>query len=76
MADDDPDAMVTDAGTVRSPLLLESAIAAPPMEAALESVTVQVAEAPVPRLVGEQDSELTTAAGATRDIDVVCEPPL
>lgn len=63
-----PDATVTAVGTVKSPLLLESETDAPPEGAALDSVTVQVELAPLLRLEGLQDTELTTggAFGAVR----------
>jgi hypothetical protein len=47
-----PPETVTDAGTVRAPvLLLESVTIDPPVGTALESVTVQVVEASAARLV-------------------------
>jgi len=62
--------IVTDAGTVRTALLLARTIKAPPLVAALESVTVQVAEAFGPRVEGLQRSAgfarpTTTAARLT-----------
>ena len=53
-------ATVTDAGTVRVALVLVKVTAAPPVGAALVSVTVQVLEAFGPRLVGLQASEETS----------------
>jgi hypothetical protein len=52
VADREPAATVTDAGTVNAALLSEIAIAAPPAGAAFESVTVQTELAPEVRLAG------------------------
>jgi hypothetical protein len=68
-------ATVTDAGTVKAALLSEIAIAAPPVGAALLSVTVQVLEAFGPRLVGLHASEETTTDG-DRVMVAVAELPL
>ena len=65
-------ATVTDAGTVRSALLLESETAEPPVGAALVSVTVQVLVALEFRLVGLQLS-VDTRTGATRVTVAVCD---
>jgi hypothetical protein len=58
-------ATVTDAGTVRTALVLDRATVAPPVGAAVVSVTVHVLEELGPRLVGLQVSEETNT-GATR----------
>ncbi|HTP87918.1 MAG TPA: hypothetical protein VMJ34_13280 [Bryobacteraceae bacterium] len=68
-----PAATVTVAGTVRSALLLLSETAAATLTA-LERVAVQVDAAADPRLVGLQDSRLTTA-WETSEILADCEPP-
>ena len=52
VADREPAATVTDAGTVNAALLSEIAIAAPPAGAAFESVTVQTELVPEVRLAG------------------------
>ena len=62
--------IVTDAGTVRAELLLARLIKAPPLGAAVDRVTVQVAEAFGPRVEGLQRSSgsarpTTTAASMT-----------
>jgi hypothetical protein len=72
VADEAPAATVTDAGTVRVELVLVRVTAAPPVGAALVSVTVQVLEELGPRLVGLQARELT-AADATRLIITLAE---
>jgi hypothetical protein len=59
-----PDATVTLAGTVSNVLLLASATVAA-LVAALFKVTVQVLEAPLPKVEGAQPSEVSWA-GATR----------
>jgi hypothetical protein len=77
-ADASPDATLTEAGTLSSALLLESAIVTPPEPAACESVTVQLEVHPELRLVGLQDSEVRDAVdvGARSEIDAVRELPL
>jgi hypothetical protein len=65
-----PAGIVTDAGTVTTELLLAREIVAPPLGAALDRVTVQVAEAFGPRVEGLQRSvgsarPTTTAARLT-----------
>jgi len=70
----DPDATLTDAGTVSNPLLLLSDTEAPPVPAALDSVTVQVEPAPEVRLVGLQESWLTTG-GPVSEMTAPCELP-
>jgi hypothetical protein len=59
-----PVATVTLAGTVSNPLLLASETVAA-LVAALFKVTVQVLDALLPRVAGEQDTDVT-CAGATR----------
>jgi uncharacterized membrane protein YjdF len=66
----EPDATVTVPGTVSAPTLLDSPTATPPVPAATDRVTVQVDPPPVTRLVGLQDSALTT--GATNEMFAVC----
>jgi hypothetical protein len=56
---------VTDAGTVRRPLLLETETEAPPAGAAADRVTVQVDVPPAPKLESVQPRELRTT-GAVR----------
>jgi hypothetical protein len=58
-------ATVTDAGTVKVELVFVSVTLAPPVGAALVSVTVQVLEELGPRLLGLQD-RADTRTGATR----------
>ena len=58
-------ATVTDAGTVKEVLLLDSVTAAPPAGATLVRVTVQALVALGPKLVGLQASD-DTSTGATR----------
>lgn len=70
VADFAPAGIVTDAGTVRTALLLARVINAPPLGAFLDRVTVQVAEAFGPRVEGLQRSvgfarPTTTAARLT-----------
>ena len=65
-------ATVTDAGTVRTELVFDSATLAPPVGAGWVNVTVQVLEEFGPRLVGLHDSE-DTNTGATRLTVVVAE---
>ena len=70
----EPDATVTDTGTVSNPLLLLSETEAPPEPAAFDNVTVQDEPAPEVRLVGLQESWLTTD-GPVREITAPCELP-
>jgi hypothetical protein len=58
-----PDATVTEAGTVRSPLLLDSETATPPAGAADDNVTVQVDTPLLARLVCVQPSDVSVVAG-------------
>ena len=67
-------ATVTEAGTVRAALLLDK-VTAVAADAVLLRVTVQVLEAPEPRLVGLQATEESTV-GATRLRVAVWETPL
>jgi hypothetical protein len=67
---------VTEAGTVSAELPEERARADPPLEAALERVTVQVLLAPDARLVGLQVSEETVIGGGVMVIVAAAELPL
>ncbi len=75
VADVAPDVTVTDSGAVSRPLLVDIETRAPLLGAAPDKVMVQVAVPPLPRVVGEQDTELRVA-GATSDKFAVCEIPL
>ena len=68
----EPDATVTEAGTVSSVLLLASVTAAPPERAGCVVVTVQELVALWPRVVGVQTTE-DTRTGASRPMAAVCE---
>ena len=59
-----PAATVTEAGTVSTVLVFVRVTAAPPVEAAFVSVTVQVLDAFGPKLAGHANEE--TSTGATR----------
>ena len=59
-----PEATVTLAGTVSNPLLLVSETVAA-LVAALFNVTVQVLEALLPRVAGEQVKDVSCAGAAT-----------
>jgi hypothetical protein len=61
VAEVDPAATVTDAGTASNAFVSVSVTAAPPVGAALVSVTVQVLEAFGPRLDGLHASDDNTA---------------
>jgi hypothetical protein len=74
VAEEAPEAIVTEEGVVRRELLSES-VTEVLLEAALESVTVQVLDPLELKLVGEQLSEERTAAVA-RSMDAVLETPL
>ena len=63
---------VTEAGTLREALLLDSPTVPPPV---CERVTVQVLDWPELKLAGVQVSALTDTGTASM-IDAVCEPPL
>ena len=66
-----PPPTVTEAGIVNAAVLSDSVTTAPPV---LDTVTVQVALAPVPRLAGVHVNPLTTVAVAST-IVVVCVLP-
>jgi hypothetical protein len=66
-----PDPTATEPGTVSAAALLDSVTVAPPV---FDTVTVHVALAPEPRLVGLHVSPLTTT-GATSEIEAVCVFP-
>lgn len=68
----EPEGTVTDAGTLKAGLSLESATAVPPAGAACEIVTVQLAVPPVPKLAGAQFSPVTNRA-VTRETVAVWE---
>ena len=68
----DPDATVTDAGTVSKALLLASVTLDPPAGAVWVRVTVQVLTALWPRLAGTHATP-ETSTGATRPIMAVWE---
>ena len=70
-----PEATVTDAGTLRELLLLESETAAPPLGAACDNVAVHGVPLLGPRLAPVQLTELRTAGGVSEMV-TVCEPPL
>jgi hypothetical protein len=74
-ADTAPEATFTEAGTVSTALLLESATVTPPEPAACDSATVHAEVPPEPRVAGEQDSRLITI-GAVSENEVVFELPL
>ena len=65
-----PDATVTDAGTGRAGLLLETDTTAPPLGAVLESVTVHAVLAPGPMLLGVHESKVGTTV-VTNDNEAV-----
>ncbi len=75
VADADPDATVTEDGTVSAAVLLERVTVTPPDPAACVSVTVQLLAHPEFRLVGEQATRLTDVADNS-EIEAVCELPL
>ena len=75
VADVEPDATVTLAGTVTAVLLLESATTAAP-EAALFRFTVQLDVPPLATVDGLQLRELTCADVAAATVTVVCTDPL
>jgi hypothetical protein len=64
----------TVAGTVTIPELLDNAMAAPPVPAALDKVTEQVALDPGFRMLEEHESELTTVRVVSA-MDAVAELP-
>ena len=71
----EPAAIVTDGGRVKDPLPLVSETVTAAGPAALESVTVHVANVPGVRLFGVQESWLTTVA-VPSDMEADCERPL
>ena len=75
LADVAPAATLTEAGVVSTALLSERAMLAPPAEAALVKVTMQVLEALGPRLLGVQARE-DTNTGATSAMLALAELPL
>jgi hypothetical protein len=66
-----PDPTTTEAGTVSAVALLDSVTVAPPV---FDTVTVHVAFAPDPRLVGLHVSPLTTVAVASAMVAVAVLP--
>ena len=70
-----PAAMVTEACTANSGLLLASETAVPLFGAACDNITVQLPADPLGRLLGVHDIELTSV-GATRGSIIACELPL
>ena len=68
----DPDATVTEAGTVSAVLLLESVILDPPAGAVWVSVAVQVLTPLCPKLAGLHATP-DSSTGAVRLIMAVCE---
>ena len=69
-----PAGTVTEAGTVRSAVLLDNKTWAPPEGAGDESVTVHVELAPIPRLAAVHPIELKTA-GVVSERIIFCELP-
>ena len=67
----EPGDTVTDAGAVSAPLLLEIATVAPSFR---ESVTVQLAVAPLPNVAGAQDTPVTVR-GALSVTGADCDDP-
>ena len=67
---------VTVPGTARAVALLDSVTTAPPLPAAIESVTTQVDATPELRLVGAQVSDVKAGGVAARVTDCVSELPL
>lgn len=74
VAVDAADATVTDGGTIRAAVELDSATAVPPTGAASERVIVQVLDAPALRVAGAQVSA-DTDTGWTKLIKAVREAP-
>ena len=72
VADVDPAATVTDAGTVKVVLVFVRVTELPPVGAAWLRVTVQALEALGPRLVGLQASAVTCIG--TKVMVTLCEP--
>ena len=74
VADDDPDGIASDAGTLSSELLDDRFTVTPPAGALAVSVTVQVVAAPDDRLDGEHWTVDKVAEGITVRVPV-CEVP-
>ena len=74
LADVEPAAIETVAGTVKAAALLERLMVAPPVKAALDNVTEQADVPPPVRLVGEQEISVTLGL-AVREIEAVAELP-
>jgi hypothetical protein len=70
----EPAVTVTESGATRRVLLLDIETVAPPLGAALESVTVQLVLPPAPNVVGLQ-AKAETKTGATRLMLVLCDWP-
>ncbi|MFZ1147688.1 MAG: hypothetical protein WB359_23775, partial [Bryobacteraceae bacterium] len=75
LAEVEPEATLTEAGTVNAVTLLESVTVMPPVPAACDSVTEHADVPPELRLAGLHDTRLTDV-GAKSEIDAVCELPL
>ena len=75
LAEVEPEDTVTAVGTINVATLLDRLTIAPPVNAAFESVSEQVAVPPEIRLVGEQEMELTVGL-VSREIDEFAEVPL
>jgi len=65
------DATVTDDGTVKSALLLESATVSPPAGALWDTVTVHVEAEPLVSVVTVQPTELSTAGAVSEKVAVL-----
>ena len=63
-------ATITEAGTVRLGLVLVRLTVAPPVGAALVRVTVQVLDALLPRVEGEQETEESCAGALAASVKV------
>ena len=74
VAEVNPPATVTVAGTVSAELPEDSTTAEPPEDAAVLRVTVQVLDAPAATLAGEHCSA-DIRTGATRVSVAICDPP-
>src|SRR5579864_3946869 len=75
VADDDPDGIASDAGTLSSELLDDRFTVTPPVGALAVSVTVQVVAAPDDRLDGEHWTVDKAADGITVSVPVCAVPP-
>ena len=69
-----PAVTVTDPGTVKPAALLDSPTTAPPLPAAFDSVTVQLALPPVPRVAGLHAIPLTSTDAASTTFAVCVLP--